>query len=75
MKNQKCKSYNFYNFYFALCRSLEMLEAATGDVLQQGVSLQILQNSQKNTCTRISFLIKLLASRFYRTHLGDCLMS
>ena len=49
-----------------------MPEAATGDVLQEGVFLEILQNSQENTYTRVSFLLKLQASRFYRTLPGDC---
>ena len=34
-------------------------EAATEDVLQEKVFLQILQNSQRKTCVRASFLIKL----------------
>ena len=33
--------------------------------------LEILQNSQENTFARVSFLIKLQASLFYRTLLGD----
>ena len=49
-----------------------MPEAATRDVLQEGVSLEILQNSQENTYARVSFLIKLQASRFFRTLPGDC---
>ena len=36
-------------------------EAATGGVPQKKVSLQISQNSQKNTCARDSFLMKLQA--------------
>ena len=36
-------------------------EAATGGVLQEKVFLEILQNSQENTCARVSFLIKLQA--------------
>ena len=50
-------------------------EAATGGVLLKKVFLEILQNSQENTCARVSFLIKLQASSkehlFYRTPLGD----
>ena len=34
-------------------------EAATGDVLQEKVFLEISQNSQGKTCARASFLIKL----------------
>ena len=37
-------------------------EAATGGVLYQKVFIEILQNSQENTCARVSFLIKLQAS-------------
>ena len=33
-------------------------EAATGSVLSEKVFLQILQNSQENTCARVSFSIK-----------------
>ena len=36
-------------------------ELATRRVLQEKVFLEILQNSQENTCTRVSFLIKLQA--------------
>ena len=35
------------------------LEAATGGILWEKVFLEILQNSQVNTCARVSFLIKL----------------
>ena len=37
--------------------------------------LQIMQNSQENTCARVSFLIKLPALRIFseqRTPLGNC---
>ena len=34
-------------------------EAATGSVLWKKVFLKIPQNSQENTCARVSFLIKL----------------
>ena len=37
-------------------------EAATRGVLQKKVFLEISQNSQENTCARVSFLIKLYAS-------------
>ena len=33
-------------------------EATTGSVLEEKVFLEILQNSQENTCARVSFLIK-----------------
>ena len=36
-------------------------EAATGGVLSKKVFLRISQNSQGNTCARVSFLIKLHA--------------
>ena len=37
-------------------------EAVTKGVLYKKVLLQISQNSQENTCARVSFLIKLQAS-------------
>ena len=37
------------------------IEAATRDVLQKKLFFEILQNSQENTCARVSFLIKLQA--------------
>ena len=39
-----------------------ILEAATGGVPQQNMFLEISQNSQDNTCARLSFLLKLQAS-------------
>ena len=40
-----------------------ILEAATGGVPQQNMFLEISQqNSQENTCARLSFLLKLQAS-------------
>ena len=36
-------------------------EAVTGVALQEKLFLEILQNSQENTCPRVSFLIKLQA--------------
>ena len=57
-------------------------EAGTGGVLSEKVLLEILQNSQENTCARVSFLIKhLLSCEFceiskntfsYKTPPGDC---
>ena len=38
-----------------------MIEAATRGVLQKMVFIKISQNSQENTCTRVSLLIKLQA--------------
>ena len=40
-------------------------EAATRGVLQEKVFLGISQNSQENTCDRVSFLIKLQAQVFF----------
>ena len=40
---------------------IETTEAATRGVLCKKVILEISQNSQENTCARISFLIKLQA--------------
>ena len=39
-----------------------MAEAATGGVLLEKVFLEILLNSQENTCARASFLLKLPAT-------------
>ena len=36
----------------------EIWEAATGGVLWEKVLLEISQNSQENTCPRVSFLMK-----------------
>ena len=41
-------------------------EAATRGVLQEKVFLEILQNSQENTCTRVSFFTKLQACNFIK---------
>ena len=45
----------------ANCR-FDRTEAATRGVLWKKVFLEISQNSQENTCAKVSFLIKLLAS-------------
>ena len=37
---------------------LTSTEAATGGVLYEKVFLEISQNSQENTCARVSFLLK-----------------
>ena len=47
---------------YQLLQSYPFSEAATGGVLQKKVFLEISQNSQENTCARVSFLIKLQAS-------------
>ena len=51
---------------FTFCGLMEYMrfvdddsEAATRGVLQEKVFLEISQNSQENTCARVSFLIKL----------------
>ena len=51
-----------------------MPEAATGGVLCKRVFSKISENSQENTCARVSVLIKLQASgnRFYRTTPDEC---
>ena len=43
-------------------RLVAITEAATGLDLLKKVFLKISQNSQQNTCARVSFLIKLQAS-------------
>ena len=50
--------YLFYVIYFAIIIS----EAAIRGVLWKKVFLEISLNSQENTCVKVSFLIKLLAS-------------
>ena len=48
-----------------------MNETATGLVLSEKVSLEILQYSQENSCARVSFLIKLqeiYKSTFFTEH-------
>ena len=47
---------NFIGFTIFL-----ILEVATGYVLQEKMFLEISQNSQENTCSKVSFLIKLQA--------------
>ena len=47
--------------YFGKC-IFRTQEPATGGVLQAKVFLETLQNSQRNTCARVYFLIKLHAS-------------
>ena len=42
-------------------RKYKCTEAATGGVLQEKAFLEMLQNSQENTCARVSLLIKFLA--------------
>ena len=37
---------------------MDVIEAATGGVLWKKVFLEISENSQENTCARVSFLIK-----------------
>ena len=46
----------------SLKRFIVNKEAAPGGVLWEKVFSEILQNSQENTCARVSFLIKLQAS-------------
>ena len=46
-------------FTFVTHKVQEHSEAATGGVLLEKVFLQISQNSQENTCARVSFLINL----------------
>ena len=46
-----------------------MLEAATRGVLCKKLILEISQNSQENTCGRVSFYIKLQACNFLKKRL------
>ena len=53
----------WYNGVFSFKIGLtEQSETATGGVLYEKVFIEISQNSQENTCTRVSFIIKLQAS-------------
>ena len=61
-----CFFHAYYIFNSEYPKKLEVTfftnsEAATGGVLWKKVFYQILQNSQKNTCARNYFLIKLQA--------------
>ena len=48
--------------FFFNCQFISVgTEAATAGVLLEKVFLEISQSSQENTCTRVSFLIKLQA--------------
>ena len=51
----------FTYYYFFQSNLIQKEEAATRGVLSKIVFLKILQNSQKNTCARVLFLIKLHA--------------
>ena len=51
----------FLHFLFTI-----VAEAATRDVLWKKMFLQISQNSQENTCSRVSFLIKLQVCNFIK---------
>ena len=52
-----CKLYPF-----TLFTRLPVTEGATGGVLQEKLFLEISQNSQEETCARVSLLIKLQVS-------------
>ena len=45
-------------FVISSMRSIKLWEAATRGVIWKKVFLEISQNSQENTCVRVSFLIK-----------------
>ena len=55
----------FYHFFKKSFETYAKAEAATGGILQKKLFLKISQNSQKNTCSRVSFLIKLKALACY----------
>ena len=52
----------FWSVFENTSTPLLISEAATGGVLRKKVFLKILQNSQENTCAKVSFLIKLQAN-------------
>ena len=61
MASSKKLSQQIGKFLILAIKSLvrSYTEAATGDVLQEKVVLEIAQKSQENTCARVSILIKL----------------
>ena len=70
----KCEKFQFLIGGANVLRvSRGILEAATRCVLLKKVFLDISQNSQENTCAKVSFLMKLQAP-FHRTRLGDCFL-
>ena len=55
----------YYKQESFLCLSgFSYTEAATGGVLYKKLFLEISQNSQENTCARVSFLIKMFSCEF-----------
>ena len=66
----RSRYFGFNKFWFT--------EAVIRGVLWKKVFLEILENSQENTCPRVSFLIKLQASGlrtlFLQNTSGDCFM-
>ena len=61
MASSKKLSQQIGKFLILAIKSLvrSYTEAATGDVLQEKVVLEIAQKSQENTCATVSILIKL----------------
>ena len=50
-----------FTMYVTYFKMQEHAEGTTGGVLLKRVFLEISQNSEENTCARVSFLIKLQA--------------
>ena len=48
---------------------IQTLETATRGALWEKLFLEIFQNSQENTCARVSFLIKISKNTFFTEHL------
>ena len=67
-KHMKNKYFN-YSEYALQRLYIEKLEVATRGVLWEKLFLEISQNSQENTCARVSFLIKISKNTFFKDSL------
>ena len=77
MSNVKYAKYLLHGSGLILCHKMSKYilyycnfcctEVATGGVLEIKVFLEVSQNSQENTCSGVSFLIKLQVKRNSRT--------
>ena len=62
LRHQKVEvTFPYIELLFMNTMTFPWSEAATTGVIEKKVFLKISQNSQENTCARVSFLIKLLA--------------
>ena len=67
-KHMKNKYFN-YSEYALQRLYIQTIETATRGVLWKKLFLEISQNSQENTCTRVFFLIKISKNTFFTEHL------